>query len=417
MEDIVAIIGQVFSISWFIILPVSFYFLFKILWLDLVQDNFWGGVEWTLLEIVPPANIEETPQAMEMIYSGLMGSMKGINIIEEFVKGEGRMYFSLEIVSDAGEVHFYIRTPSNFQALIESHIYAQYPDAEVKVAPDYTSEVPLIIPNKDWDLWGTDFILEKPDPYPLKTYRWFEEDVTGKALDPLASVVETFGKIGPEQKAWLQLVITPKDAEEYDSGRALADELAGKEIKKNGITAGRILNDIWNSILDALSIINAKMPEGSAGANGAENVPVEFALTPGEKDVLKAVEAGIGKSAFETKMRFIYLGKRENFNKVVVGSFVGALKQFSDINLNGFKLDNAAKTFAIHLFTETRMRYRQRKILKRYRERSKQGKMFHLNTEELATVFHFPNMTVVTPTFRKIETKRGSAPTNLPIKQ
>jgi hypothetical protein len=40
---------------------------------------------------------------------------------------------------------------------------------------------------------------------------------------------------------------------------------------------------------------------------------------------------------------------------------------------------------------------------------------FVLNTEELATVYHFPGRVAQTPTLGKIESKRAEAPVNLPI--
>lgn len=408
-------IWQAIATSWFVVLPLTLYFIFKILWMDFVRDDFWGNIEWTVLEIIPPNDIEETPQAMEMIYSGMLGSMKGINAIEEFVKGETRMYYSLELVSDEGTIHFYVRTPKTFVPLIESNFHSQYPQVEVRIVPDYVDDIPKIIPNKEWDLWGTDWILDKPDPYPIKSYKWFEEDITGKALDPLASVIESMSKIGPSQKFWLQFVIEPKDAEEYDTGRNLADELAGRDVSKTrGVLEG-IAGDIFDVILDIIKTLGGSPPE-SASVEGVDaDAPIEYKLTPGERDVLKLVEEGIGKSAFKVKMRMIYAGRREAFNKVVIGGVSGAMKQFSDINTNGFRHDNDSKTFALHLFVDERMNYRKRKILRRYRDRSKDGKTFHLNTEELATVFHLPNMNVVTPTLHKAETKTGSAPANLPI--
>lgn len=407
---------QAISTTWFIVLPIALYFLFYILWMDFVRDTYWGNIEWVMLEIVPPNDIEETPQAMEMIYSGMLGSMKGINAIEEFVNGEMRMFYSLEIVSDEGMVHFYIRTSKGFVPLIESNVHAQYPQAEVKIVPDYVNDVPKIIPNKDWNLWGTDYKLDKPDPFPIKTYKWFKEDVTGKALDPLSSIIESMGKIGPGQKFWLQFIITPKDSDEYDTGKEIADKLAGRDVKgTRGFLEG-IVGDIGDVILGAFKTLGGMPPE-SAAAEKKQEVPIEFRLTPGERDILKALEEAIGKSAFEVKMRMIYVGRREAFDKVVVGSVSGALKQFSDINTNGFSQDNDSKTFALHLFVDQRIKYRQRKILRRYRNRDRSGKTFHLNTEELATVFHLPNMSVVAPSLRKIETKMGGAPANLPIEQ
>ena len=409
-----SIIWQSVSATWFIFLPFLFYFIFKILWLDFVRDNYWSKIEWMVLEVIPPNDIEETPQAMEMVLSGLLGSMKGINVIEENVKGETPMYFSLELVSIEGTIHFCIRTPKTFRPLIESHIHSQYPTAVVKVVPDYVNDIPKIIPNKKWDLWGTDFRLDKADPYPIKTYRWFEEDITGKMLDPLASLIESMGKIGPQQYFWLQYVITPKDAKEYDTGKKLAEELAGREVKKTQNFIEKYFFGFLNAINDFIANIVGVAEEGSTTSNEPD-VPLEFKMTPGEKEVLKVIEEGIGKSAFNVKMRVVYTGRKESFNKVVVGSFMGGIKQFSDANLNGFAPDNNSKTYALHLFTESRMKYRQRKILRRYRERNRDGVTFHLNTEELATIFHLPIMTVITPALHKIETKTGSAPANLPI--
>ncbi|HFC36300.1 MAG TPA: hypothetical protein ENJ49_01340, partial [Candidatus Moranbacteria bacterium] len=396
-------IWQVVSTTWFIFFPFLFYYIFKILWMDFVQDNYWSKIEWTILEIIPPNDIEETPQAMEMVYAGLLGSMKGINTIEEFVNGETPMYFSLELVSKEGEVHFYVRTPKGFRDLIESHIHSQYPTAVVQTGPDYVDEIPKVIPNKDWGLWGTDFRLEKADPYPIKTYRWFEEDATGKVLDPLASLIESMGKIGPQQYFWFQMVITPKDAQEYDTGKALAEELAGREVKRK---VGALESWFVNTMTSIHDTVANMFGLGAESPSESEpDVPLEFRMTPGEKEVLKLIEEGIGKSAFNVKMRVIYVGRKEAFNKAVVGSFMGGIKQFSDANLNGFALDNNSKTYALHLFVKPRMQYRQRKILRRYRARNRDGVTFHLNSEELATVFHLPTTYVITPSLRKVETK------------
>ena len=408
-------IWQGISATWFIVLPPLFYWLFKILWMDFVQNNYWGAMNWVVLEVIPPADIEATPQAMEMIYDGLLGITKGINPIEEFVNGETRMYLSFELVSKEGNIHFYIRVAKNFKNLIESNIHAQYPTAEVREVPDYVSEVPRVIPNKNWNLWGTDFRLTKPDPYPIKTYRWFEESVTGKALDPLGTIIESLSKIGPKQYFWFQLIIAPFGGEEYDTGRGIVDKLAfrAKEPKKGVIES--IFNDIKDIIVGVFKGIAGSAVEFGAKAEKATEQPLEFRLTPGEREVLKVVEENIGKSAFKTKMRMIYLGRKEAFNKVVVGSFIGALNQFTDVNLNSFAPDNDSKTFALHLFVDARTKFRQRKILRRYRKRNRDGKNFFLNTSELATVYHFPNMAVVSPSFHKVENKTAAPPVNLPI--
>jgi hypothetical protein len=151
------------------------------------------------------------------------------------------------------------------------------------------------------------------------------------------------------------------------------------------------------------------------GAEKKEQQPLEFRLTPVEKDILKAVEENLGKNAFKVKMRIIYLAKREVFNKPNVSAFMGALKQFNDLSLNGFKTNNVSKTYANYFFKESRLTYRKRIIYRRYRTRSMDDTKFVLSTKELATVFHFPDIGVKSPSITQVESKRGTAPGNLPI--
>ena len=37
------------------------------------------------------------------------------------------------------------------------------------------------------------------------------------------------------------------------------------------------------------------------------------------------------------------------------------------------------------------------------------------STEELATIFHMPDMSVMAPSFTRVAAKRATAPSNLPI--
>ncbi|MFC1756521.1 hypothetical protein ACFLY1_01045, partial [Patescibacteria group bacterium] len=82
---------------------------------------------------------------------------------------------------------------------------------------------------------------------------------------------------------------------------------------------------------------------------------------------------------------------------------------------NSFKPNDNSKTFAQYVFVDSRTRWRQRKIFRRYRERNPLGKRFFLSSEELATVFHMPDISVEAPSVTKTEFKRGGAPANLPI--
>lgn len=421
--DIFSMIRSVFSAVfdvWFIIFPPLLFFLFKLLWIKYAEGKYASTLKWVLLEIIPPRDVEKSPQLMELIFAGFAGVIKTPTVIEERIKGEFPVSFSLEIASLEGTTHLYVRTQAGFRNLVEAHFYAQYPDIEIIEAPDYVNNVPKTVPNKDWDLWGTDFGLVKDDLYPIKTYKYFEESVTGKMIDPLAGLIETMGKLGPGQQLWLQFIVTPHKENWYATGEGTVDEFLGKVKEEKMGVLMRLLNDIKDVFLN---IGKGMMGQEVTFASGEtsekkDEAPVEFRLTPGEKDVLKALQANLGKQMFKTRMRYLYIGRREVFSKPTgVSAFIGAIKQFNDFNLNSFKPLEDSKTYANYIFTQSRLRYRQRRIFNRYitRDTDPQTTRFLLSSEELATVFHIPDMAVTAPSMARVAAKRGGAPSNLPI--
>lgn len=406
---------------WFLVFPFVLFFLFKLLWMKYIRRKYQHSTKWMLLEIIPPREIEKSPKLMESIFAGMAGVIKSLNPIETYIQGMLPDYFSLEMVGSEGSVHFYIRTLVNYRNLLEAHFYAQYPDVEIIEVPDYVDAIPVTIPNKDWDLWGTEFEFVKPDVFPIRTYPYFDEDVTGKMIDPLAGLTEVMSKTGPGQHLWLQYLINPRGDEQKwvkEYGKKIVDELTGKTPEEKIGVLRRIGHDFFE--------IGANLHKGLLAQEieyvGLESEkkelgPLEFRLTPGEKDVLKAVESNMSKQQFQTKMRFIYVGRREGFDKSFVSSFIGGIKQFNDMSLNSFKPNNDTKTSVYSLFAKERLRFRQRLIHMHYRDRDWDDgdDTFYLSTEELATVFHLPDMAVMTPTMARVSAKRGGAPANLPI--
>jgi len=407
--------GQAMSYVWFFALPPIFYFLFKVLWMKHVNDLFCAAPDWVVLEIIPPKNIERSPKPMEALFNGFCGVEKSLNPVEIYIDGAFTDYMSLEIVGDSGSVHFYIRTMKKYRHLVEAHLFAQYPDVEIIEVPDYVDDVPRVIPNSQWDLWGADLGFTKDNAYPIRTYPNFEESVTGKMIDPLAGLLETMGKLGPNQKLWLQWIIRPTKtnwASIY--GKPILDKLKGREKKYDNVFE-RIWKDIFDVFSNLIKALSTPI-EFSVEAEKDEQ-PLEFRLSPTERDVLKAVEENLGKPQYYVRPRYLYIGRRENYDKGVgINAFFGAIRQFSDENMNCLK-PNATKTTAYHIFIETRLRYLQHKLLRRYRNRSMDGEGGYLvmSTEELATVFHLPDMNVLAPSLTRVEAKRGGAPSNLPI--
>ena len=410
-------VGLVFANTWYFILPPLLFLVFRHLWVEQVRDReFLASIKRILLEIIPPQNVEKSPKLMESFFNGLHGVQTTIPKSDFYMKGKVIEWFSLELVGDSGQIHFYIRCPEWDRGIVESNLYAQYPDVQIVEVEDYVKKVPLILPNKKWEVWGAEAKLTQPDPMPIRTYDKFQEDITGKMIDPLASILEVIGKLSPNQKVWFQILINPEpEGWEHNEGLKMINELTKRSNKPEGIfeRLWADISDVFGNLIKALS----GPVEFATKEEKKEEAPLEFRLTPGEKERLKALEENMNKNVYKTKISFVYIGKKENYDKGgVVGGFWGGMKQFSDLYSNGISIFDDSKTYAWYFMMKSRLRYRQRRLVRRYVDRDPTGHTFYLSTTELATIFHMPDMSVMTPSLTRVESKLGGAPANLPIK-
>lgn len=417
LKDVSPILNQVWQILWawwwlplpFILFPLlQFYYLF---WIRVRWD---AKIERVLLEIKIPREVLKPIKAMEYVFAGFHGIHDPANFREKWIDGQFQVALSLEIVSLGGEPHFYIRTPAPLRKLIESSIYAQYPEAEISQVDDYTKNVPQDIPKAGWDLWGSDFIMTKEDCYPIKTYRQFEverETKEEKRVDPLSQLLEGMTVLQPGEQLWVQIVAKPiiDEIPWVKRGRQIVDRLVRRPIPK-----------VPRPIIQEAAEILILGPQPTAPAE-REIIPPEMKLTPGEREIVTAIEEKIGKFGFEANIRFIYLGKEDVFFKPNVRIPMGFFKTVSTLNLNGLRPLRSTMTKIMWFFRNRRLYLRKRRLFRYYQKRwptffPRRGGTYILNTEELATLFHFPGRIVApAPTLPRVEAKKGEPPPGLPI--
>lgn len=368
-------------------------------------------MSWSILEISVPREVFQTPKAIESIFSTLHSMSSPPEFMEKYWKGKVQDYMCFEMVGNAGKSHIYVRAPSNLKGYVTSQIYAQYPKAEIKEVNDYTLESPINAPNANYDLWGTEMMLAKEDGYPIKTYVEFEETIEEKRLDPVSSLLESFAQLRDGEQIWIQMLIKPTARKWEQDGQKLIDKLVGKKItvKKTGLQKSLDL------FTDALASI---LGGGAGKPSEKKDSPLTQMqhLTPGQKEVVEAIEKNIAKLGFDTAIRVIYISKRELFNRANISAIIGFFKQFNTLNLNGFK-PNAKISPKIKYppFKKEREHVRKRNVYINYRMRMPPKIPFVFNTEELATIFHFPSTVVEAPSTPRIEAKKSEPPANLPI--
>jgi len=339
------------------------------------------------------------------------------DIQEKYWDGEVTRWFTFEIVSFAGEVHFYARVYHKSRPVFEAAFFSFYPDIELVEAEDYVNNLPTSIReirDKQYDLWGTEMVLTKEACYPIKSYVTFESPDEEKQFDPIATFLEVLGKVKEGQFVGIQILAAPAGAEWKDEFEKTLEKLKESKTKKE----------------------EYKGPEGQL-----ESFARFIARSPGETDVLKAIENNLSKSAFETIIRFIYLSPKTLFYDSFARKGVsGAFNQYGALDLNSF-VQNYAMSTRVKIwnwpfvFPRRRNEYRKQRLLNLYRHReftietfmgklitssifnlNFHSKPFLLNTESLATLFHPPTAIVMTaPHVRRVESRKATPPAGLPI--
>ena len=418
MNEILNIYKIVLS-YWWIIIPVVLFFILRKVWLDYINDKFVKEIKWTLLEIKFPQETVKSPKAMEQFFSGLHAVQRRLKFKDKYIKGEKLTWFSIEIIGREGKIHIFVRTPEKFRNLVESQIYAQYPDAEISEVEDYVNNLPKDIPNADYDIWGTELLLEKEDAYPIRTYPvFFEEREIEERTDPIAGLFEFLSSLNPQEHAWIQILVSPVDDKWKDEGERLVEKLTGKKLTRT--KKGLILEEAKGFVTSFGEGIRELFFGPAAKLEEKPQLESLMAhLSPGQREVVLAVEKNIAKLGFRTIIRELYWTKKEDFSRDKTAAVGGFFKQFNTQNLNGFKPNKKITPGWAKIFKKRREPSQKRYLADAYKKRyfpfdsfSKRGFVF--NTEELATIFHIPIKFVKVERMPKIEAKKGGPPSELP---
>ena len=417
--EILPLIYKILFVLAPILIPIILIYIVILLYVRSVQLKYIAKQEPVLLEIKIPKDIQKSPLAMEIVL-GAMQQSGAATYTEAYLEGKVTGWFSLELVSIAGEVHFYIwACEKKFKALLEHQIYAQYPTVEIYEVPkdkDYAKQIPFDL--SAYGIWGLQYKLTQKDVYPIKTYVDYNMDKDQKdeyRIDPMTAVLEFLGSVGKDQQVWLQILIKRhskegikefKLSEKSDWKKAAEDEI--KDIKKKAT------------------------PETKGDFPGFPN------MTKGQTEKIAAIERSIGKLAFDTMIRGMYIAKGSSFNPINITGLIGTMRQYSSNELNGLKMSVWTDTdidFPLYkdlvvlfpFLRKQREAFKARltkRMFNAYKLRSYfyppyqnyRQDPFILTTEEIATMYHFPGNVSATPSLSKIQSKKSEPPANLPIK-
>jgi hypothetical protein len=406
--------------GWIIVLYVVFEGLKHIL-VEHVQEKAYHKKEWILLRVSVPKGHEQTVRAVENFFSILAGAHGTFSWVESHIQGGVQSQMALEIVSLDGKVEYYMYCERRMRDLMEAGIYAQYPDAEIYEAEDYSKKVPGKYPDEEWDMWCTEMINVMPDPYPLRTYVEFEDKVSGEFKDPLANMLENFSLLGAGEQAWYQIVIVPTDQKESrERAMKVIKKLKGLKDEPKHSLLGELADLPIRALQELMGVFFGATAGGKKDDKPRGMDPI-LLLSPGERTVLEAVERKAGKIGFQTKIRFVYVAKRAVMMKArAANPFIGAIKQMNTFNMQALKpeLKKVGLGGAPLIMKNRRFNTRKNKMINAYRSRSSWAGMpsYNLSIEELATLWHLPILLQVkAPQLERVQAKKSEPPMNVPF--
>lgn len=325
---------------------------------------------------------KESISVMEQLFASLS------NIREDMMKRilYGPFYLSFEIATpiDSNEIFFYVAVPKKFQSIIEKQINSFYQDAEIKRVDDYNIFVP------DGGSAASYMTLNKRHIFPIKTYRNLEND-------PLSNITGAFSKIPLGEGAALQVIIKPiGNVWQRESREIVKTMQKGKGFEGNYASPSFMIR-IVRGFAD---IIMA----GSKTSEEQKQEEVQVKLTPAQEEIVKSVEEKSSKIGFEANVRLVASALTKERAQTLLKELENSFTQFNAPGLNSFKI---TETF-----------FEKTKFLNKtiynfiFRNLEKKRKII-LNTEELASIFHFPIATMNTPQVKWLRAKQAPVPSNI----
>lgn len=385
-------------------LPLILFFLAYEYWIMFVRNAFAMGQGRATLRIKLPQEVLKSPQAMESVISQIHNPSSADNPYQGWVDGKHPLMFSFELVSIGGEVRFYINVPrKKTKNAVEAQLYAQYPGIEVvEETIDYTAEIP-------WDPDKHEYISfrmnkKEDQEFPIKTYIDYGLDKMPKEeekVEPMAPMLEQLATIKRHERIWIQILARPHVKKAFKNGEL-------KETKT------------WESK------VQTKIDEMLGRESGKTTGPAEFdeqpRLTPGERDRVAAMERNACKYAYETAIRWIYITEKGKFDGDLIAPTLRTFAEYDIIGRNGVA-PKWRTDFDYNYFQDPsgkrKLAMKEKELeaykLREYKKETDVDAPKIFTAEELATMYHVPGRSVVTPGLSRITSTRSEAPANLPI--
>ncbi len=316
----------------------------------------------------------------ESFYASL-GGLKPEKGLKKIWRGRTD-HISLEMVSHRGEIFFYLGVPPHLLRFVMQQIHAQYPEAHIEEVDDYN----IFKPNSK--VLGSYLVFTRSNAFPLKTYKEAESD-------PLNAITNALSKLGEDEGAAIQIIARPAHYSWRSQGKYIVEQL------QKGESPDKLINK-QNIIFKLLGgLVSAIFDSWSGKDKKAEQLTEKRQISPLEQKMIESIENKMSKAGLECNIRIVVSTADEHKTRQYLENITNSFAQFNIYQYgNSFKAiifspnNNIVHDFIYRLFSE------KRKII--------------LNTEELASIYHFPHRFIETPNIHWLGARKAPPPVNLP---
>ena len=315
-----------------------------------------------ILKISIPKNNDKTPLAAEQMFASLHGIIGN--------KKKSIEHIGFEIVSSKTGILFFAITTNNYKDFVMGQIYAQYPHAEIDEVSDYTEYFKYF---KYFAI--SEISLKKNFILPIKTFANFD-------VDPLSALTNAMIKDNSDNLSSIQILLRPINGDWHNKAKKYISNKKGKD-KSNGSILKLFINEIVSSKNKSIQTANTSLSSLEEGA-------------------LSEIEKKITKVGYEVIIRIISLSNENYDPKNTISHIQAAFNQYNYPHLNSFEIKKNKN--------EGHIMYKQ--FIDRY-----MGKKTStiLNVEEVASLYHLPDLSVKTPSIIYSKAKKSEPPINLPV--
>lgn len=326
----------------------------------------------------------ELISSAENMYNALFSLYRGgiKNTIRNFLHRTPHVAF--ELVVHKKEICFYIVVPYAFCSLVEKAVTTNYPEAQIKEVEEHN------IFSKEREMQGVIGAYlygRKNSFYPFKTYQTID-------AEPIEAVTNALSMLEEDEGAAIQILIRPANTKKTTAAKSLVRKIQSGPGKKSSLAS-----DVAGALINP-------------GAAPSKN-PEPYRTTPVEDQMIKEIDRKASKFGFDTRIRLIIAAQNDHRADLVFNQVKSAFAQYSDPTLNSFKFKkeknkNKVVTDYIFRFFDDNV-FGGERLFPKHR-----GFELVLNSEELASLYHFPNSLVETPGIKWLAAKTQQIPINLP---